>query len=156
MLKCTDWDFIVLTGRGILPEDGYFYTREGRRQKYRDQTDATLVCFALENNILLLGICHEMQFINYSLGGKTSSFDSCPVERRVKVSHSVSVEKLKMEVNNFQNDGISLDGLATALVLVALDEPNHMVGAFNIRQRNCLEFSGIQKGLEMMKRPSNG
>lgn len=69
-----DWDLIILTGGGILPQQYYNYERLGARQEYRDAVEEELIKTGIEKNIPLLGICRGMQMINAFLGGKTSSF----------------------------------------------------------------------------------
>lgn len=126
-----DWDLIILTGGGILPQQYYNYDRTGARQEYRDAIEEMLIKAGLEKNIPLLGICRGMQMINAFLGGRTSSFENCVVERRVKESHPVAIDGHEYLVNNYHNDGLMVKDLGVGLEVIALDLDNKTVEAYS-------------------------
>lgn len=136
-----DWDLIILTGGGILPQRYYNYERAGARQEHRDAVEEKLIKAGIEKNIPLLGICRGMQMINAFLGGKTSSFENCAVERKVKESHPVVIDGQEHLVNNYHNDGLFVDDLAAGLEVIAIDPHNKTVEAYSDSKRKIL---GIQ------------
>lgn len=136
-----DWDLIILTGGGILPQQYYNYERTGARQEYREAVEEKLIKTGIEKDIPLLGICRGMQMINAFLGGKTSSFENCAVERKVKEAHPVVIDGQEYLVNNYHNDGLFMDDLAAGLEVVALDPHNKTVEAYSDRKGKIL---GIQ------------
>lgn len=126
-----DWDLIILTGGGILPQRYYNYARAGARQEHRDVVEKKLIKTGIEKNIPILGICRGMQMINSCLGGMTSSFEKCPVQRRVKESHLILFDGQELLVNSYHNDGLYIGDLARGLEVVALDPDNNTVEAFS-------------------------
>lgn len=155
-----DWDLIILTGGGILPQQYYNYERAGARQEYRDAVEVKLIKTGIEKNIPLVGICRGMQMINAFLGGKTSSFENCAVERRVKESHPVVIDSREFLVNNYHNDGLYVDDLGEGLEAVAIDPDNNTIEAFSDgrgiilgiqwhpeRDGNCTEVQEWIKGM---------
>lgn len=136
-----EWDLIILTGGGILPQQYYNYERTGARQEYRDAVEEKLICFGIEKNIPLLGICRGMQMINAFLGGKTSSFQECVVERRINEPHPVMIDGQKFQVNNYHNDGLYVDDLAEGLKIIVIDPDNKTVEAYSGGEEKIL---GIQ------------
>lgn len=136
-----DWDLIILTGGGILPQQYYNYERTGARQEYRDDVEEKLIKTGMEKNIPLLGICRGMQMINAFLGGKISSFVDCTIERKIKVSHPVVIDEQEYLVNNYHNDGLFTDDLGEGLIAIATDLENKTVEAFSNRENSIM---GIQ------------
>lgn len=93
MLKAIKPDFIVLTG-GNTPEayDG--------TAKERDCTDDTLINYALNYDIPLLGVCRGMQSIVLHFGGTLEK-----VEKHVSVEHVIEDKNCKElgSVNSYHN-----------------------------------------------------
>lgn len=136
-----DWDLVILTGGGILPQEFYNYERSGARQDHRDIIEERLIRYAIEKRIPLIGICRGMQMINAYFGGKTSSFDSCAVERKIKESHPVIIEGQEYSVNNYHNDGVKVDDIGEGLQEIALDLENQTIEAYSNEENLIL---GIQ------------
>lgn len=127
-----EWDLIILTGGGILPENDYNYPREGTRQNYKDNLETTLIKHATENGISIIGICRGMQKINAFFGGKVSSFEHCEVLREIQKSHPVKTNHGELfSVNNYHNDGLFETDVAEGLVILAIDPDNKTVEAFS-------------------------
>lgn len=130
-----EWDLIILTGGGILPENDYNYPREGTRQNHRDNLETTLIKHAVDNRIPLLGICRGMQKINAFFGEKISSFENCEVLREIKKSHPVKTNQGELfSVNNYHNDGLFETDVAKELEILAIDPDNNTVEAFGGRK----------------------
>lgn len=136
-----DWDLIILTGGGILPQQHYNYERIGARQEYRDAVEEKLIKTGIEKSIPLLGICRGMQMINAFLGGKTSSFENCVVRRSVKDKHHILIDGQEHLVNNYHNDGLFINDLGAGLKVLAIDPDNITVEAYSDDKEKIL---GIQ------------
>lgn len=107
MLKAIKPDFIVLTG-GNTPE------AYGGTAKERDFTDDTLIDYALNYDIPLLGVCRGMQSIVLYFGGTLEK-----VEKHVSVEHVIEDKNGKElgSVNSYHN--YSVKGIPYELVAAA-------------------------------------
>ena len=125
-----DWDLIILTGGGILPQKYYNYERKGAQQDHRDAVEEKLVKMGIEKNIPILGICRGMQMLNSIFGGRVSSTENCAVERIISKSHPVIIKGQEYIVNNYHNDGVMVLDLADGFEVLAIDPDNKTVEAF--------------------------
>lgn len=89
----------------------------------RDSLEASLLNYALHNNLPVLGVCRGMQLINVLLGGKIT-----PLEDHVDTYHKVTVKEpwagifgQSIEVNSYHTSGVAEMSLAPDLVEMAVD-----------------------------------
>ena len=112
----------------------------GTPNETRDQTDYLILCYAMEHNLPLLGICRGIQLINAGLGGTlwqdlpsqtgTKIMHSQPPPRDIPV-HDVRIipgtplhELLKTEklaVNSFHHQGVKDAAPGVTVMAVAED-----------------------------------
>jgi len=64
------------------------------KREIRDQTEEKLLKTAIEKNLLVLGICRGIQFINHYFGG--SSIKSIKEEIKNNVGHIATVHKINL------------------------------------------------------------
>jgi putative glutamine amidotransferase len=90
----------------------------------RDEAEATILRYALENNLPAIGVCRGFQFIHQYLGG---SLRSCPPTEHVATRHrlllhrsaSAFIGRPVLEVNSFHRFGILATELAAPLQTLA-------------------------------------
>lgn len=123
-------DLLILTGGGDVPQNYYDKEYEVTPQAKRDALEAFLLQEAINRNIKVLGICRGMQFINGFLGGKISKLDKLSIKRKIGENHKVIYEDKELIVNNFHNDGIYKNNLATSLKVLAEDKENNVIEAY--------------------------
>jgi N5-(cytidine 5'-diphosphoramidyl)-L-glutamine hydrolase len=87
----------------------------------RDEFEKTLIKYAHNEKLPLIGVCRGMQLINVYLGGALS-----PVSAHIATRHPVnfhdSDKQLKRIVNSYHAWGIKADELAPTLKVIASDE----------------------------------
>lgn len=126
------WDLIILSGGGILSNESYSYCREGIRQHNRDLLEDSLLEYAVEKHIPVLGVCRGMHKINCFFNGKIQPFFDCNNKRVIGGSHIVLNKELNENfyVNNFHDDGIFEKYLGDGLIPLLVDPENVNVEAF--------------------------
>lgn len=83
----------------------------------RDETETSLLLWALAENVPVLGVCRGMQVLQHSFGGEL-----CPVDRRRHVGgrHPIRFENGEQrEVNSWHTTGLLPGMLAASLSAVA-------------------------------------
>jgi|SRR3989344_2093199 len=112
------------------------------KREIRDQTEEKLLKTAIEKNLLVLGICRGIQFINHYFGG--SSIKSIKEEIKNNVGHIATVHKINLleeaqkflgkkncMVNSYHNQGINEKGLAKELKAFANTEDGIVEGLYH-------------------------
>ncbi len=121
---------ILLTGGGDVPADYFDSNIDTISQNDRDCLEKSLIEYAMNNDIPLLGICRGMQMINGFLGGK--------ITRDVLGRHPIAVNHMvrflhngaKYEVNSFHQDFIHFHALSNSLKAIGLSDEQKQVEAF--------------------------
>lgn len=97
----------------------------------RDETEAALLKYAIDNNLPTLGVCRGLQFLNYFFDGRLGSTNG-----HVATPHDVTVQGQwkqfygpSVVVNSFHNACIPVDGLAPVLVPTAYDSAGNIEAA---------------------------
>lgn len=105
----------------------------------RDRTEKTILSFAINKKIPILGICRGLQFINVYFGGKLiQDIRELPGAGHFpgNKSHSVMIvdkslgdilKKQKQKVNSFHNQGVNFDCLAKPLKAFAISDDNALI-----------------------------
>ena len=99
----------------------------------RDQTEYTLVRYAVENRVPLMGVCRGMQLINAYFGGTlvrdvaawTEGERHVAADHRVRIVDSSYRQRLGVDaafVNSYHNHGVTLETLADALKAIATSD----------------------------------
>ena len=135
-----DVEMLILTGGGDLPAYCYADGREGGGQEHRDETERKMIETCLLKGIPILAICRGMQYINGILGGKVRKLINLKEQRPIRNDHPVMLcaQRKPIMVNNYHNDGIYREDLAAGLKIIALDETNGVVEAFESEERRIL------------------
>jgi gamma-glutamyl-gamma-aminobutyrate hydrolase PuuD len=91
----------------------------------RDAFESELLKLALVKDIPVIGICRGMQMINLAFGG-----DLTQISGHVATPHLIYSKTLTYQfpktVNSYHRWGISNDGLANDLVIMAIDAEGHI------------------------------
>ena len=124
-----DLDLIILTGGGNVPVSYYDQPDSGDVQEYRDKTEKRLIEYAIINGIPILGICRGMQFLNGYFGGKVSKLDNLKKRRTIGEDHPIIIGNETVYVNNYHNDGIFENNLASEFIPVGMDVENKVIEA---------------------------
>ena len=86
----------------------------------RDEFESELLRLALIKGIPVIGVCRGMQMINLAFGGRATK-----ISGHVATSHVIysktSTYQFPETVNSYHNWGISNDGLANELEMIAID-----------------------------------
>lgn len=112
----------------------------GTPNETRDQTDYLILCYAMEHNLPLLGICRGIQLINAGLGG--TLWQDLPSQTGTKIMHSQPpprdvpahdveivpgsplhelVKTEKLAVNSFHHQGVKDTAPDVTVMAVAED-----------------------------------
>lgn len=100
----------------------------------RDKTEFTLLQYAIDQSIPLLGVCRGFQIMNVFFGGKLKK-----ISGHVAKSHTIKFcfdkndNWASREVNSFHEWGISKNSLAKELAVCAYDENNYVEAAIHKR-----------------------
>ena len=125
-----DVELLILTGGGSLSGEFYHPVKPETDSPCRDYIEKALFEEAIKSQIPVLAICRGMQYVNALLGGSISVLSGLPVLRRVGEDHPVSFGEEIVYVNNYHNDGVYLNQLATDLTPIGIDKENGVVEAF--------------------------
>ena len=111
-------DLIVLTGGNDIVLSN---KKMSNTSKKRDILEMSLIKFAIEKNVPLLGVCRGMQIINIYFNGKIS-----PIKNHVATEHRIYYERKNEKyfsnyVNSFHNWGIKKNELSNKLTPMAKD-----------------------------------
>ena len=99
----------------------------------RDQTEKTIIDYAMSHNVPLIGICRGMQIINSFFGGKIRCLDN---SSHVNKSHTVnfnnhfSLKNNSIQVNSFHHNVIDPTNLGRNLLPFAISELDNTVEGF--------------------------
>ena len=99
----------------------------------RDQTEKTIIDYAMSHNVPLIGICRGMQIINSFFGGKIRCLDN---SSHVNKSHMVnfnnhfSLKNNSIQVNSFHHNVIDPTNLGRNLLPFAISELDNTVEGF--------------------------
>lgn len=106
---CTRWniDALILSGGDDIG-----------KTLLRDETEFTLVNWAAENKIPLLGVCRGMEIL-----GKFSGTQLIPVENHVGIRHKIS-GSINGETNSYHH--LALENVPQHYTLLAKSEDNHI------------------------------
>ena len=124
-------DILILTGGGNIYKE----------QPERDLVEAELFNIAVKKKIPIIAVCRGMQYVNLLLGGNLSSLNNLKTKRLVGVDHEVYINDEVIYVNNYHNDGIFKNDLASGLNILAMDKENDVIEAFYSDE---LKILGIQ------------
>lgn len=133
LFKLTEWDLLILSGGGSVPQKYYDSEfKDEPQQLYRDRIEKMLVQKCIKRKIPILAICRGMQFINGLLGGKISKLNSLTPPRPIGLDHKIWYKPWQkyIEVNNFHNDGIRYNNLAENLNVIAEDIDNQVIEGY--------------------------
>ncbi len=104
----------------------------------RDCLEHSLLDYAKQNKLPVLGVCRGMQMINHYCGGGLES-----IENHVAIRHEVYgawVQKMGLEtVNSYHNQGITSTTLASSLKRLAESDD----GVIEAIEHNTLPWLGI-------------
>ncbi len=91
----------------------------------RDEFEYELLRLALIKNIPVIGVCRGMQVINLAFGGHLTQV-SGHVATQHYIHSKTPAYHFPETVNSFHNWGVSKDGLASELVVMAVDAEGHI------------------------------
>lgn len=131
---------LILTGGGSLPGWCYEPPRRDVDSPCRDHVEKELFDKVVRLGIPVIAICRGMQYVNVLLGGKISVLSDLAVPRDIGKEHPVRWGKETVMVNNYHNDGIFLNQLASGLYPIAIDTENDVVEVFISREKRILGF----------------
>jgi putative glutamine amidotransferase len=126
----------MIKGRylGSLPHDMDDLAKE------RDITETNLLCYFIERNLPVLGVCRGMQLINVVYGGSISKInDHAGTTHKIQRVHKNSREfSLPFDdvVNSFHNYGILTDNLNQDFNILA--QVNNVVEAIVHKKQNIV------------------
>ena len=113
----------------------------------RDNTEAALVEYAVDNKVPLLGCCRGMQFLQVYFGGRLTPLADRSVEH-VASTHEIALTdplmtltgRQSLDVNSFHDYGIAAAALAPPFQSVGVSIPDQTIEAF---VHNDLPIVGI-------------
>jgi len=106
-LQSLSLDGVILTGGNDLT-----WTQSPRAAIERDQFEATLIDYFIEQKKAILGVCRGMQMLNVHLGGELIQID-----KHVTPSHKIIFSDGSFcDVNSYHDWGIPNDKLANKLI----------------------------------------
>lgn len=132
------FDGLVLTGGGSVPPEYYRQPHTYHLQPHRDRTEEALIRLCRERNRPILAICRGMQYLNGLWGGRISCLDKLKIPRPVRIDHPIEMDGKEWLVNQYHNDGILLEDLASGFTPLAIDRENDVVEAFTSEEERIL------------------
>lgn len=137
-----NFEIIILTGGGSIPNQFYKDGHKGPMQANRDELEWMLMEYSMKNQIPILGTCRGLQYMNGFLGGRLTRLENLKEERPIGKEHSVTLgDGAKIYVNNYHNDGIFRKDVAKEFEVIGLDLENGIVEALYSKD---LKWLGIQ------------
>ena len=98
--------------------------------KLRDNTETTILDYAISHNVPLIGVCRGMQIINTFFGGKVQSVGNSNHVNKphmVNIDNHFSLENNSIQVNSFHHNTIDQRNLGRNLTSFAVSKHDNTV-----------------------------
>lgn len=141
ILEDNNFEIIILTGGGAIPNQFYNGNHNNILQPNRDRLEWLLMEYSKKKEIPILGICRGMEYMNAFLGGGLANLSNLKEKRPIGKEHLISFgDETQICVNNYHNDGIYMNDLAKEYEIIGLDLENNIVEALYSRKLKWIGF----------------